>query len=127
MFSGLAALFIVMSIVGFVIWGVSAYSDEKTHVWIKGGSFSTLIIGIIFIILHFTITAQGARALKDFTSNTTGGLTRTVEVYDMTGKLIKTYDGKIDVKENEYGNKVLFDLNGKRTVIYNATVIVQEK
>ena len=27
----------------------------------------------------------------------------------------------------KYGNKVLFDLNDERVVIYNATVIVEEK
>ncbi len=41
--------------------------------------------------------------------------------------MIQTYEGKIDVQDTEYGNKVLFDLNGKRVVIYNATVITEEK
>ena len=83
------------------------------------------ITAIALIIIHFN-TAAGERDIKTFTSNTGGGLVRTVEVYDQSGKLIKTYKGKIDVQDTEYGNKVLFDLNGKRTVIYNGTVIVQE-
>lgn len=85
-----------------------------------------LVLAVVSIVVHFN-TAQGARTLKSWTSNTTGGLERTVDVYDQSGRLIKTYQGRLDVEANEYGNKVLFDLNGKRTVIYNATVIVQEK
>lgn len=69
-------------------------------------------------------TAEWDRSMKDIGSNFNGGLDRTVTVYDMQGEPIKEYTGKIDVEANE--GKVLFDLNGKRTIIYNATVIVQE-
>ncbi len=44
----------------------------------------------------------------------------------MTGKPIKTYSGRFDIESGE-GDKILFDLNRKRTIIYNATVIVEEK
>ena len=49
------------------------------------------------------------------------------EVYSATGEFLKTYEGKLDIETNEYGNKVLFDMDGKRTIIHNATVIVKEK
>ncbi|MDT2193122.1 hypothetical protein [Paenibacillus larvae] len=52
---------------------------------------------------------------------------RTVKVYGNNGDLIKEYEGKLDIKDTELGNKVLFDLNGKRITIYNATVITEEK
>lgn len=68
--------------------------------------------------------AEWDRTMKDISSNYGGGLNRTVTVYDMQGEPIKEYTGKIDVEANE--GKVLFDLDGKRTIIYNATVIVQE-
>ena len=64
------------------------------------------------------------REIKSLQSEYSGGLDRTVTVYDMQGEPIKEYTGKIDVETND--GKVLFDLNGKRTIIYNATVIVQE-
>ena len=54
-----------------------------------------------------------------------GGLNRVVNVYSYDGKLIATYEGKIDLEENK--GKVLFDLNGKRYVYYNAFVEVIEK
>ncbi len=69
-------------------------------------------------------TAAFDRSMKDISSNYNGGLDRTVTVYDMQGEPIREYTGKIDVEANE--GKVLFDLDGKRTIIYNATVIVQE-
>ena len=64
------------------------------------------------------------RSMKDWDSEM-GGLNRVVNVYSYDGKLIATYEGKIDLEENE--GKVLFDLNGKRYVYYNAFVEVIEK
>ncbi|GIO33110.1 hypothetical protein J2TS6_42510 [Paenibacillus albilobatus] len=63
--------------------------------------------------------------MKDYDS-TVNGLKRTAVVYDQSGNKIKEYKGTFDVEVNEYGNKVKFDLDGKRILIYNATVIVEE-
>ena len=85
------------------------------------------IIGLL-ILLTLGIGGCGQsfqRDLKGFTSEYGGGLNRTLTVYDMTGKPIKSYSGKFDIQSTE-GGKILFDLNGKRTIIYNATVIVEE-
>lgn len=65
--------------------------------------------------------------MKNVKSNNAGGMERIVKVYSEDGKLIEKYEGKIDIQDTEYGNKVLFDLNGKRVVIYNATVVTEEK
>ena len=54
-----------------------------------------------------------------------GGLNREITVYDHNGNIIKKYQGKCDIQTNE--NKVLFDLDDKRIIIYNATVIAEEK
>lgn len=67
------------------------------------------------------------RTKKNISSEYGGGLNRVITVYDQQGNAIKTYEGNIDIRDTEYGNKVLFDLNGKRIVIYNATVIAEEK
>lgn len=66
------------------------------------------------------------RTVKNFDSSV-NGLQRIALVYDQSGNAIKTYKGKFDVEVNEYGNKVKFDLDGKRILIYNATVIVEEE
>ena len=67
------------------------------------------------------------RAAKSFNSELGGGLNRIIKVYTADGTQISTYEGNIDIEDTEYGNKVLFDLDGKRIVLYNATVIVEEK
>jgi len=66
------------------------------------------------------------RAVKDIGSSV-NGLNRVATVYDQGGNAIKTYKGKFDVEVNEYGNKIKFDFDGKRILIYNATVIVEEE
>lgn len=89
----------------------------------------TLALGVISLGVAgcFTGCASLERDMKTFSSDFTGGLNRAVAVYDNNGNLLKTYEGKIDVQDTEYGNKVLFDLDGKRVVLYNATVIVEEQ
>lgn len=55
-----------------------------------------------------------------------GGLDRILNVYTLDGKLIATYEGKIDIDDNSNGS-IMFDLNGKRYVYYNAIIEVIEK
>lgn len=120
MFLGLGIIIAILA--ACAIW--FGYAEEVTIAKILG--YAGVVIGIVLIVAYF-FTAEGARTVKSWSSNTSGGLVRTVDVYDLSGNLLKEYTGKIDVQDTEYGNKVLFDLDGKRTIIYNATVIVQEK
>ena len=71
-------------------------------------------------------TESFQREVKNMTSEYMGGLKRTAKVYSSDGDLIAQYEGKFDVQSSEFGNKVLFDIDGKRVIIYNATVIVEE-
>ncbi|MBR2566655.1 MAG: hypothetical protein IKE29_18845 [Paenibacillus sp.] len=96
----------------------------KAGVWVTVLAVLGIIVGSL--IWYFN-TASGERALKTMRSNNAGGLERVVKVYSNSGELIQRYEGKIDVQDTEYGNKVLFDLNGKRVVIYNATIVTEEK
>lgn len=92
-----------------------------------GIGIAILILIVGFIGYETFFTQSGQRRLKDLKSEYTGGLNRTVTVYDNNGEVIKSWEGRIDVQENSYGNKVLFDLDGKRKVVYNAVVIVEEE
>jgi len=87
-------------------------------------------IGYVAAALVFVLLLSGCeswdRTVKDIGSSVSG-LKRVATVYDQGGNAIKTYKGKFDVEVNEYGNKVKFDLDGKRVLIYNATVIVEEE
>ncbi len=72
-------------------------------------------------------TEAGKRAYKDQQSNISGGIERTVRVYDFEGDLIEQYRGKFDVETNS--DYVLFDdEHGKRHMIYytTGTVIIDE-
>lgn len=91
------------------------------------GTFIIAIVLALGMLWYFNNTAVGARYVKSFDSNVSGGLERTVEVYDYNGQLIKEYEGKIDIKEDGEAGKTLFDLNGKRSIIKNAIVIIDEK
>lgn len=91
---------------------------------------STLIVIIVvaLVIGLLVLMFSGAgfqRTLKSFKSNYTGGLYRTVSVYDYSGNLLREYGpAMIDISESE--NETFFDYNGQRIVIHNAIVIVEE-
>ena len=44
--------------------------------------------------------ASISRATKSWSSDMNGGLNRTINVYTLDGKLIATYEGKIDIDDN---------------------------
>ena len=66
------------------------------------------LMGLCAIVLLIGGCQSTRRAVKN-TSSEIAGLSRKVVVYSMNG------------------NKVLFDKDGKRIVIYNGTVIAEEK
>lgn len=70
--------------------------------------------------------ASCERELKSCQSDVNGGLNRIVRVYSLDGDLIASYEGLIDIDDNQNGS-VMFDMNGKRYVYYNAIVEVIEK
>ena len=91
--------------------------------------FKRIMVGalISMCLLTFAGCESMGRDIKTTQSNWTGGLERHISVYSQSGTLLAEYDGKVDIEDTEYGNKVLFDLDGKRTIVYNAVVIIQEK
>lgn len=86
------------------------------------------IIAAIITLLCFTgCTESCARSCKSCSSDWNGGLSREIIVYSMTGQELFRVTGKFDIEENSNGTKVLFDLDGKRYVFYNCSVIVIEQ
>lgn len=61
---------------------------------------------------------------------TSGGIDRTVTVYDINGEEVAKYTGRFDVEESSHEGvvKIKFDCNGKRHIIYaqNGTVLIDE-
>ena len=87
--------------------------------------FGFVLIAFMLVVMT-GCTESFQREVKTVVSEYTGGLDRTAKVYSGSGELIASYEGKFDVQSSEYGNKVLFDIDGKRVIIYNATVIIEE-
>lgn len=85
-----------------------------------------IIIGVISIVMALSMVgcASTSREIKSTVSDLTGGLDRTVTVYDYNGEAIKSWTGHFDVSESE--NEVYFDLNGKRVIIHGGIVINEE-
>ena len=59
------------------------------------GVIAAVIIVIGLIVFGTFFTESGKRALKSTKSNWLGGINRTVSVYSMDGKLIKSYEGSL--------------------------------
>lgn len=85
-----------------------------------------LVALLILVAVVFFARSSTQRSIKDFQSEYTGGLNRTLNVYSYDGKKIASYEGRIDIAENNSGT-VKFQLKGKRYIYYNALVEVIEK
>lgn len=82
------------------------------------------MISMIVLTLMIVIMSGCAMiddGIKDIESDTKE-LNRHIEVYDNAGNVIFEGEGVVRVSNNEYGNKVIFQLDGKRLAFYNATV-----
>lgn len=93
--------------------------------------WKTILVTAIICVIAIGIVAcccnseSFKRMGKDIKSDLGGGLNRTVTVYTADGKVLKTYEGKIDLQSTE-GGIVKFDLNGQRIMYYNCYVEVIE-
>lgn len=85
----------------------------------------TLWVVLILCVILVGGCSSCDRFSKSCSSEFDNGLDRIVNVYSYDGDLIASYEGKLDLQENE--SKVLFDLDGKRYIYYNAVVEVIEK
>ena len=85
---------------------------------------ATTLAATVLMLSLGGCTEAGKRSWKSMESNWTGGLNRTVTVYDYNGNPIKSWTGHFDVSENT--NEVWFDLDGKRVIITGGIIINEE-
>ena len=93
----------------------------------KKNVIKVAILSIVCMFL-FTGCASFNQWSKNWESELGNGLNRVVKVYSMDGKLLETYEGKIDIDYED--GRVLFQINGgNRIAIYGETavVVVEEK
>ena len=84
------------------------------------------LAGLVSMFAFGGCTASCEREFKSCQSDFSGGLHRVVNIYTYDGQLIATYEGLIDIDDNTNGS-IMFDMNGKRYVYYNAIIEVIEK
>lgn len=125
-----AAGWIIFACIATVIMIVAfLMADDICANTLTGVLIGIILSGIVLgiMLFYFNNTASGKRAFKSQESNFNFGIERSVEVYDATGNLLKTYSGKFDVDYDD--NRIIFDdENNKRHIIYypTGTVIIDE-
>ena len=129
---GSFVLIVLVGIVGLFFAGMCIwYAVEERSI---GAVFGSILIGIVTAALCFFIgwyqlnTESGKRAYKDQQSNLKGGITRIVQVYDVSGELIKEYSGTFDVETDEKTYILFDDEKGKRHIVYftTGTIVIDE-
>lgn len=85
-----------------------------------------LVLVALTLLTLSSCTESTQRNLKSIKSNWTGGLNRKVEVYDYNGGLIKSWEGKFDVRETDRNSVYFDDADGKRVIISGGIIINEE-
>lgn len=125
---GLAVLALTLA-GGYIVLAIMFEWDKP-----KASAIAVEIFLMILLIAgcgaYRTQTESGKRGLKSWKSETSGGIDRTVTVYDIKGKELAKYTGRFDVEENSSEGvvKIKFDCKGKRHIIYaqTGTVLIDE-
>ena len=124
--SGWIIFAIIAAVIMISAMGIAdAFDLNIVSGFLVGIILSGIVLGIM--LFYYNNTASGKRAFKSQESDFNYGIERSVEVYDATGNLLKTYSGKFDVDYDD--NRIIFDdENNKRHVIYypTGTVIIDE-
>lgn len=124
--SGWIIFAIIAAVIMISAMGIAdAFDLNIVSGFLVGIILSGIVLGIM--LFYYNNTASGKRAFKSQESSFNNGIERSVEVYDATGNLLKTYTGKFDVDYDD--NRIIFDdEDNKRHVIYypTGTVIIDE-
>lgn len=67
------------------------------------------------------------RMAKSWDSEISNGMNRTVVLYDYEGDELARWEGRIDLQVSEEGGHIVFDQDGKRTVITGGIVVSEER
>lgn len=124
-----------LSIAGFLLWGAVTTDiqyDKGLKIGLSVATAATVLITALIsgVYIWYRLNSEsGRRALKDQQSNLSGGIERTLSVYDVNGQLIKEYSGKFDIETDRESYILFDDEDGNRHMIYytTGTIIVDEK
>ena len=123
-------IFFFLIMAGVLVGAFIAGYNSHTKVIILIVEICLLVAMVGGCAAYHTKTESGKRSLKTWQSETTGGIDRTVTVYDINGEEIAKYTGRFDVEESSQEGvvKIKFDCDGKRHIIYaqTGTVLIDE-
>lgn len=124
--SGWITLILVIVLVAICAAGLVSTCDTTAAraLWIIVGVI-LCFVALFGMLAYYNLTESGKRAKKTEKSNLTGGISRTVTVYDYNGNQINSWTGTFDVTASEH--ETYFDIDGKRVVIHGGIVINEER
>lgn len=120
---GIIIVGVLLALVGIIMFFYMIVTEDNHGIGIAGGIIC--LLGLMMFACGIYNTESVQREIKTLSSDLNGGLNRTLTVYDYTGNEIKSYTGKFDISNNDQG-VIRFDINGKRHLVYNGIVIVDE-
>ena len=84
------------------------------------------ILFIITMLVLTSCTETFKRNMKSLRSEYSGGLYRKVEVYDYSGNLLRSYEGRFDVQETQSDFIYFDDEDGRRVIVHGGIIINEE-
>lgn len=89
------------------------------------GASALAVAGVLAVSMSGCASCD--RMAKSWDSNMSNGLDRTVVLYDYEGDELARWEGKIDLQVSSNGGHIVFDHDGKRTVITGGIVVSDER
>lgn len=123
-------LFGILLVVGVVITIYVYLDSDEVSYTVISAIITVVVITLVMVGVGWynTHTASGARALKDYQSNLSNGIERTLKIIADDGYVIYEREGKFDIEVHD--NYIVFDENHIRTILYRSltsTLTIEEK
>ena len=123
-------LFGILLVIGVIITIVIYCDSYELFPTVISAIVTIVVVALVMVGVGWynTHTASGARALKDYQSNLSNGIERTLKVIADDGYIIYEREGKFDVEVHD--DYIVFDENHVRTILYRSltsTLTIEEK
>ena len=123
-------LFGILLVIGLIVTVFIAADSYEILPTVISAIVTIVVVALVVVGVGWynTHTASGARALKDYQSNLSNGIERTLKVIADDGYIIYEREGKFDVEVHD--DYIVFDENHIRTILYRSltsTLTIEEK
>lgn len=123
-------LFGILLVIGLIVTVFIAADSYEILPTVISAIVTIVVVALVMVGVGWynTHTASGARALKDYQSNLSNGIERTLKVIADDGYIIYEREGKFDVEVHD--DYIVFDENHVRTILYRSltsTLSIEEK